>query len=426
MTINETIKKRLWSLSEYEYSNLEKSIIEEGCREPLILWNDILVDGHNRYDICVKHGISYTTINKEFANIDKVFEWVDTNQLSRRNLLDWQRTILEGRLSRSNKREIKEQPKSPLGHFVSTDKNQQSVATELGVSTKTLQRSEKFLEAYEDLERNVGQENAIKILSTQKKEDVVKLGKIEPIKQQEVIEKIIETGKSFKEVKNDIYKKNELEKKDTSNIRLLPNDIKLYNCDILDSEIPDDSIDIIITDPPYPRQFLDCWKKLAIFAYKKLKKDGIVIAISGQSYLPEVFKNMNIEGLNYYWTGAIYTPGTSPNLQNKRLNTNWKPFLFYVKGEYNKTFQKSDVYISNYSDTKNGQEFHKWGQSYPIFNQLVIDYSYSNDIICDPFLGGGTTGIACLNNKRKFIGIEIDTQVFDMAKKRIIDHDKEI
>jgi len=164
---------------------------------------------------------------------------------------------------------------------------------------------------------------------------------------------------------------------------------------------------------------LDCWKKLAQFAAKKLKDGGILIAASGQSYLPTVYKNMEVVGLNYYWTNCIYTPGVSAELQMKRLRTNWKPLLFYVKGEYKRTFQKTDVYVSEYEDTANGQKYHKWGQSYPVFNQIVLDYTYANDLVCDPFLGGGTTGVSCIENKRKFVGIELDADTFNIAKERL-------
>jgi len=164
---------------------------------------------------------------------------------------------------------------------------------------------------------------------------------------------------------------------------------------------------------------LDCWKKLAQFAAKKLKDGGILIAASGQSYLPQVYSNMSVDGLNYYWTNCIYTPGVSAELQMKRLRTNWKPLLFYVKGDYKRTFQKTDVYVSEYIDTAAGQEYHKWGQSYPVFEQIVLDYTYVNDVVCDPFLGGGTTGLACIENKRKFVGIELNTDTFNTAKERL-------
>ena len=235
----------------------------------------------------------------------------------------------------------------------------------------------------------------------------------------EIFEKMKDGKITVKQAKNELYKKKESEKKSTVDIEIKNDDIQLHNCDISDSLIKNNSINVIICDPPYPRGYLNCWTKLAKFASEKLVDGGILVAMSGQSYLPDVYKNMTIEGLNYYWTCAIHQPKVPTILQTKRLNCFWKPLLIYVKGEYKGTFQPTDFYISDYKDTKEGKEFHEWGQNYEIFSKLVTDWSYANDIVCDPFLGGGTTAIACINNKRKFVGIELSKETFNIAKQRI-------
>lgn len=74
-----------------EYSRLEQSIITEGCGDALILWNNIIIDGHNRYKICKKHNIQYRTTTKDFASRQEVIIWMLANQLARRNLTDFQR-----------------------------------------------------------------------------------------------------------------------------------------------------------------------------------------------------------------------------------------------------------------------------------------------------------------------------------------------
>ena len=81
-------------LTDEEFSQLEKNVIEDGCRDALVLWEDILVDGHNRYRICQKHGIPFNTVQKEFANRDKAREWIILNQFGRRNLTAFQRSEL--------------------------------------------------------------------------------------------------------------------------------------------------------------------------------------------------------------------------------------------------------------------------------------------------------------------------------------------
>jgi hypothetical protein len=98
--INEKFKNR-FPLNDEEYERLETSLIDEGCRDPLVVWNDILIDGHNRYEICEKFGIDYDTVEMEFESEEEATYWIDKNQLSRRNLTDKQRDIIKGRLSKA-------------------------------------------------------------------------------------------------------------------------------------------------------------------------------------------------------------------------------------------------------------------------------------------------------------------------------------
>lgn len=91
MIINQEFKKLIPSLSEDEFDQLETSIIAEGCRDSLITWNGTLVDGHNRYEICLKHDLPFKTIEKEFSDDTEAKEWIMRNQLGRRNLSDVER-----------------------------------------------------------------------------------------------------------------------------------------------------------------------------------------------------------------------------------------------------------------------------------------------------------------------------------------------
>ncbi|MBQ7220756.1 MAG: hypothetical protein IJS28_07240 [Synergistaceae bacterium] len=77
-----------------ELSRLEQSIIKEGCREAIITWNNIIVDGHNRYRICKAHNIPYQTVSMSFEDRNAVMLWMLQNQLARRNLNDFQRVEL--------------------------------------------------------------------------------------------------------------------------------------------------------------------------------------------------------------------------------------------------------------------------------------------------------------------------------------------
>ena len=81
-------------LTSEEFKQLERNILEEGIRDPLVTWNGILVDGHNRYRIATEYDIDFVTVEKDFADMNAVKEWMINNQLGRRNLNKYQRSVL--------------------------------------------------------------------------------------------------------------------------------------------------------------------------------------------------------------------------------------------------------------------------------------------------------------------------------------------
>lgn len=191
---------------------------------------------------------------------------------------------------------------------------------------------------------------------------------------------------------------------------------KLFHDDFRQTSIESESIDLIVTDPPYPKQYLNLYKDLAIFAERVLKPGGSLFAMAGQSYLPEIFDLMKVAGLNYNWTLCYLTPGgQSPQIWQRKVNAFWKPVLWYTKGKPKKWL--GDVVKSAVND--NDKNFHFWGQSFSGMNDLIQRVSEPGDLILDPFMGGGTTGIACMYNLRNFIGIEIEKESFNTAKSRL-------
>ena len=81
-------------LSSNEYQSLEENILKAGCRDPLVVWNGILVDGHNRHIICTKHNLKFSTIEKSFNSRNEVCIWIIQNLLGRRNLPHFARAEL--------------------------------------------------------------------------------------------------------------------------------------------------------------------------------------------------------------------------------------------------------------------------------------------------------------------------------------------
>lgn len=95
-------------LTSEEFKQLERNILEEGIRDPLVTWNGILVDGHNRYRIATEYDIDFVTVEKEFADMNAVKEWMINNQFGRRNLNKYQRSVLALQLEDVFKAKAKE------------------------------------------------------------------------------------------------------------------------------------------------------------------------------------------------------------------------------------------------------------------------------------------------------------------------------
>jgi len=119
ITIDENLRAYIDPLTEDEYAALERSLLAEGCRDALVLWGDILVDGHNRYSICQKHDIPFRTVqNDSFRSMEDVYLWMIDNHLGRRSVSDFQRgvlalrkkEILSARVTKANAEPSSEQP----------------------------------------------------------------------------------------------------------------------------------------------------------------------------------------------------------------------------------------------------------------------------------------------------------------------------
>lgn len=84
--IDPEFKRLLPELSEIELEYLEANIIQDGCRDPIVVWDNIIVDGHHRYEICKRHRISFKTESVHFSCREEALRWICINQVGRRNI----------------------------------------------------------------------------------------------------------------------------------------------------------------------------------------------------------------------------------------------------------------------------------------------------------------------------------------------------
>ena len=102
--VDEEFQSILPVLDEETYAMLEENLLQNGCVYPLVLWENILIDGHNRYEICTKHEIPFSTVSKEFESRDEALIWIVISQVARRNLSPVQLTYYRGLHYRTDKK----------------------------------------------------------------------------------------------------------------------------------------------------------------------------------------------------------------------------------------------------------------------------------------------------------------------------------
>ena len=201
----------------------------------------------------------------------------------------------------------------------------------------------------------------------------------------------------------------------------MQNENKILCADIRDMlrEIEENSVDLILTDPPYPREFIECWSWLSEFGSKVLKNGKFCFAYSGQLNLPDVYKRMS-ENMKYVWQIALLHSGCSQAVHPSHFRCGYKPILVYCK-------QKADFPDCGYfRDTIQGSGRAKsnqpWEQSSNELIKIILHYTKIGDLIIDPFCGSGTTAIACHQTGRKFLCFDKDENWARVAQQRFEDY----
>ena len=157
MKIDVEFQSLIPPLTYEEKKMLEESILSEGCRDAIVVWNDTIIDGHNRYEICTKHGIPFETVSREFEDRNDVIEWIIKNQFGRRNLPMHERARLALRLKPVIAEKAREKQHSGINQYThSLPQNsakpsipietRDEIAKAAGVSHDTIAKVEKIEE----------------------------------------------------------------------------------------------------------------------------------------------------------------------------------------------------------------------------------------------------------------------------------------
>jgi len=172
-------------------------------------------------------------------------------------------------------------------------------------------------------------------------------------------------------------------------------------------KIPSNSIDAIITDPPYAKEYLKtAWQDLSRIAKRILRPGGFLITYSGILNLNKVFKILD-KNLIFYWQFILLHKGVNQLINPRNIFCNYKPILVYQKEPFKRIHQKMDDIVEGTGREKDG---HKWQQAEEEIGILINGFTRPNDTILDPFAGSGTIPVCSLKLKRRVLAIIDDKE----------------
>jgi len=156
LIVDEEFRFLLPILDKNTYALLEENILENGIRDPIVIWENIIIDGHNRYEVAMKHNIPFNTVSKEFDSRDDVVIWIISTQVSRRNLTPIQLSYYRGLHYKTDKnsrgdssRFVPEHPKAQNGPLGGSTANR--LAKQYRVSRNTIKRDSQVAEAIDSI-----------------------------------------------------------------------------------------------------------------------------------------------------------------------------------------------------------------------------------------------------------------------------------
>jgi site-specific DNA-methyltransferase (adenine-specific) len=233
-------------------------------------------------------------------------------------------------------------------------------------------------------------------------------------------------------------------------------DLRQGDCLELMKSIPDKSIDAIITDPPYGTTACKwdsvinlplMWDRIN----KIIKPNGAIVLFGSQPFTSKLISS-NFEMYRYNWVWQKTRPANFPLAKKQPMKYHEDICVFGIKSPkyypqmvksdkvrkkgtnkgyqgFNKGLEKAEYldkeYTNYYPSSIQTFSFHNAGLVHPtqkplaLIEYLVKTYTNENETVLDFTMGSGTTGVACKNLNRNFIGIELDETYFNIAKKRI-------
>lgn len=189
--------------------------------------------------------------------------------------------------------------------------------------------------------------------------------------------------------------------------------------------IPDSSVNLILTDPPYGLNKIGIRNDhdLSLFyaslpeSYRVLKDDSFYITFFSTKFLPNAFKN---NPFTYYWNFILHCP--NGRVSSSIGFTKYMSCIVFKKGNAKIVRKGKDIFMDtpgSMIEPDEGFINHPTPKPKTFIKEILAMFSKENDVVLDPFIGSGSVAVACKQTKRNYIGFEIDANYSKMANERV-------
>lgn len=393
-------------LSAEEKSQLEANIVADGCRDPLVVWGETLIDGHNRFEICNRLGLPFKTVTKEFESRVYARIWMRQLQRGRRNLSDgWMIELALGdkadlaEIGRAKHAEnggdkVSEKAKTAVitnDNAATKHNTQKEVAKAANVSTGQIAKAEIVKREAPDLwEKAKAQELTIGAAYTQ----------IKKVEKQQAREAAIAVQ--------------------TQTAKTQPT---IDHSDAIKWLASQEPCDLLLTDPPYSTDvediaaFAESWLPLALSKVKPTGRAFIFIGAYPVELAAYLATRMPDQVLVWTYRNTL---GPTPS-HNYKLN--WQAIL-YFKGvdalplDCPVMLEQFSVQDISAPDGRHGDRYHAWQKPLEIADRFIRHTTNPGDTVLDPFACTGTFLVAAAGLGRIAKGCDISAENISIAEGR--------
>ena len=442
LVIDREFKRLIPPLDPSEREQLEANILAEGCRDPLVVWGDVLVDGHNRHEICTAHALAFETVQAGgIRDRESVREWILRNQLGRRNLSPSAAADLRGRLyrERKNAHGANQHTVERTGKTCPSS-TAEAVADETGVSPRTVKNDAAYSEALDVLEQDDADIRA-KVHAREgtlgkslKRRDAVLLAKKPPPERREILRKLEEgEARNFTAATQQV--KREQRQAQAKAPAARASLARIVQGDAVSelAKAEPASIDCVVTDPPYGIEVhnsresskdyadgedyaLELLDGVASLLVTRCKADAHLYVFSGYTHAwrfkQVLARHFDVQDNPLIWVKNRATLGDVTLRYRSRHEYIW---FCRQKGSSRIIANPADDVLEFATQNTTG---HSAEKPVDLLRFLIEQSTVEGERVCDPFCGSGSTGEAATALKRAFLGFELEERWATVARSR--------